>query len=65
MSKERRLAKRTGCFRGSVETGKSECGCKTRKAQSHPLRLELFAAHGFGDGIFKHAVVVPELEFLQ
>lgn len=45
--------------------GESECGCKARKAQSHPLRLELFAAHGFGDGIFKHAVVGPELEFLQ
>lgn len=38
----------------------AECGL-----QAVPLRLVLFAADGFGDGVFEDAVVVPELEFLE
>lgn len=44
-------------------------GCKLEsgdgRTRTHPLGLELFASHGFGEGIFKHAVVGPELQLLQ
>lgn len=32
---------------------------------THPLRLILLSANGFGDGIFEGSFVVPQLEFLK